>query len=516
MKKLILCCLFGLSAIVCQAADLEINSLSDLLMFRERVNNGISTYSGQTVALNCDLNVGSWTPIGLDNVHTFQGTFEGNGHTVIIDVNTDGAVAGFFGYLRGTVQNLKVAGTVICTNTTTSAAGGIAGYNHGGTISECANLATVIGYICGGITGENAGGTISNCYNTGYIGSNGSATLLAGIAGNNAGTIDHVYASCTVEAISVSYAGITASCTLGKEPTNAFYNVKTDKGATLDGSVTLIGDALNGSLNNTIWQFTDGLPELTNMYSHPVYLLDDADNLTFLSTYQSQTRTVKLTGRTLYKDGKWNTICLPFNVTIAGSTLAGAEARTLTAASIDIEGTTLNLTFGDAVTTLVADTPYIIKWTSGDNIGSPEFTGVTIDVTERPAVFTDVTFRGTYEYMPFDADDQSILFLGDDNKLFYPQKGANIGACRAYFKLSDPSGVREFNLNFDEQGTQTTGIIGHTEILRPDGSKRPKVERTDSTDKAGAAWYTINGVKLDSKPSSKGIYIHGNKKVVVE
>jgi hypothetical protein len=69
---------------------------------------------------------------------------------------------------------------------------------------------------------------------------------------------------------------------------------------------------------------------------------------------------------TLYKDDKWNTICLPFDLVLEGSPLAGATARALTAASIS--GTTLNLTFGDAVTTLRAGVPYMIKWASGDNI----------------------------------------------------------------------------------------------------------------------------------------------------
>ena len=62
-------------------------------------------------------------------------------------------------------------------------------------------------------------------------------------------------------------------------------------------------------------------------------------------------------------------------------------------------------------------------------------------------------------------------------------------------------GASVFNIDFGEQGTQT--VIGHTDI-------------TDSTDKADAAWYTINGVKLDAKPNSKGVYIHGGRKVVIK
>ena len=72
------------------------------------------------------------------------------------------------------------------------------------------------------------------------------------------------------------------------------------------------------------------------------------------------TKDVVLADRTFYKDGDWNTICLPFDVTLANSPLAGATAKTLTDASLT--GTTVSMTFGDAVETLQAGVPYIIKW----------------------------------------------------------------------------------------------------------------------------------------------------------
>ena len=50
-----------------------------------------------------------------------------------------------------------------------------------------------------------------------------------------------------------------------------------------------------------------------------------------------------LTGRTLYKDGEWNTLCLPFDVTLSGSALDGAVPRPLSSAGID--GTTLSLQY---------------------------------------------------------------------------------------------------------------------------------------------------------------------------
>ena len=36
--------------------------------------------------------------------------------------------------------------------------------------------------------------------------------------------------------------------------------------------------------------------------------------------------------------------------------------------------------------------------------------------------------------------------------------------------------------------------------------------REDSDD----SWYTINGVKLDGKPSTKGVYIHKGRKLIIE
>ena len=52
------------------------------------------------------------------------------------------------------------------------------------------------------------------------------------------------------------------------------------------------------------------------------------DNAALIETYNGEEANVTLTGRTLYKDGYWNTICLPFDVEIEGSVLEEAVART--------------------------------------------------------------------------------------------------------------------------------------------------------------------------------------------
>ena len=47
---------------------------------------------------------------------------------------------------------------------------------------------------------------------------------------------------------------------------------------------------------------------------------------------------------------------------------------------------------------------------------------------------------------------KSILLLGGNSKLFWPngESVSKLGACRAYFELSDGVNVREFVLNFGD------------------------------------------------------------------
>ncbi len=218
---------------------------------------------------------------------------------------------------------------------------------------------------------------------------------------------------------------------------------------------------------------------------------------------------VTLAGRTLYKDGDWNTLCLPFDVTIAGSVLDGADVRALDNADLTGGVLTLNFTNQGDVTTIKAGKPYIIRWTKTEgyvdddehNLVNPVFRNVTVKSDMNNFVSTDgkVSFCGTYDYTNWTEEKPNILFLGAESQLHWPDAGASLGACRAYFQLTEGAGVREFKLSFGD-GTQT--IIGHTEI-------------TEITERADA-WYTVNGVKLSGVPAKKGMYIHGGRKVIVK
>ena len=119
-----------------------------------------------------------------------------------------------------------------------------------------------------------------------------------------------------------------------------------------------------------------------------------------------------------------------------------------------------------------------------------------------------VDFIGTYSPVTLPGGDQTKLYLGAQNTLYWPSADMPVNACRAYFQLHDldTSTIRTFNLSFGD-GSEDTGI-GHTE---DDGEYQSS---TEITEKAGA-WYSLDGRKLNGKPTKKGLYIHGGRKFVV-
>ena len=114
----------------------------------------------------------------------FSGTFDGNGHTVTLDIAASTANVGLFSKLAGgaVVKNVKVDGTV----SGTEGVAGIAAQANGATISGCINCAEISATQrhVGGIVGKMGGGTVENCYNTGAISSSRTRPInMGGIAG---------------------------------------------------------------------------------------------------------------------------------------------------------------------------------------------------------------------------------------------------------------------------------------------------------------------------------------------
>lgn len=155
----------------------------------------------------------------------FSGTFDGNGHTVTLDITASTANVGLFSKLAGgaVVKNVITAGSVTVDHTNKkSYVGGIAGYANAYEnpilIENCKNTAAISGYkAVGGILGQGTntnGITIYSCANTGTIA--GANTQIGGIAGSitATATIESCYNTGDVNGFS-NVAGIVGSGSSG-------------------------------------------------------------------------------------------------------------------------------------------------------------------------------------------------------------------------------------------------------------------------------------------------------------
>ena len=172
-----------------QAAPYQIENGAQLAWLADTVNNATSV-TKLYVDLTDDIDLGGnpFTPIGTQSgyssVYPYQGSFDGQGHTVT-GLNVSAQYAGLFGVIQDAkIKNVIVQGTVTSSN---GDAGGIVGRAIGtaNTITNCGNEANVsggsnVGGILGNSQNWNTVVKITGCYNTGSISAKDRAAGIIG------------------------------------------------------------------------------------------------------------------------------------------------------------------------------------------------------------------------------------------------------------------------------------------------------------------------------------------------
>ena len=215
------------------AADpFRISSKADMEALANAVNNGNNYSLGKHFLLTNDITEAVTTVIGYEFVlYRFQGTFDGGGHSINMNVNifhTSGSgnvYAGVFGVTnRATIKNLKVTGSVSAASTPNLSphAGGICGYASNTTIINCFNTASISATahynssaFAGGICGGADNTTITSCSNAGSISASAAWNAISAYAGGICGyATNTTITSCSntgiisaAAAYSQSYAG---------------------------------------------------------------------------------------------------------------------------------------------------------------------------------------------------------------------------------------------------------------------------------------------------------------------
>jgi len=258
--------------------------------------------------------------------------------------------------------------------------------------------------------------------------------------------------------------------------------------------------------------------------------LDRTDDnlLAKLAAANGKKYTVRMSGYTDEQKllaGKWYSVVLPFEISVAklSATMKPVSTKDdLTPAGYAIVNVINETkTTKDAVhfklemSSIPANTPFLVKPATdvvlnykdagetgaqnGDNL--VEFKDVTIvapNVNSNGSVektVNDVVFYGVYEHettLPAGAS----FYAGQ----FWTTKDATstMNAFASYWTAN--AGARVFVEDLDANGTT---------VIR-------EVNTESMTNIATTGWYTLNGVKLQSVPTEKGIYILNGKKVVIK
>ena len=153
-------------------------------------------------------------------------------------------------------------------------------------------------------------------------------------------------------------------------------------------------------------------------------------NAWVLAANKGEELSISLNGRMLYRDGSWNTLCLPFDIPDIQSTLLrGATIKTLSTAEYNNGMLTMN--FSQNLNSIEAGKPYIVKWVDT----APLYTAY--DGTRHP-------------YDP-NRDYDKLLSGGDDwweySKRYY--SGEDL-FCE--FFLSEPMAVTGYTMKTDYSG----------------------------------------------------------------
>ena len=473
-------------------------------------------------------------------------------------------IGGVVGYNEGSTDNCHSLASVVVSsngNVNSGTIGGIVG-DCCSNITDCTSEATITGgdgasacYYLGGIAGNvYSGGCINNCTSEATITvGNGASNCFAfgGIAGQiNMGSIINCTSSATItvgDGVSDcdAFGGISGynfNCTLtGNLVIGATISGSRSLGAIMgeiyNNGITLANNYYSGcTLNGTPTSSNIGCGSHGDINSNdgavPAFILSETEAVPAMNEND------KVVFRRSFTKDVASTVCLPFAI---DATQAGAAGKFYTFAGVDKSGekwevimqetdTSVDPPVGNEVSTLAANTPYLFK---------PAATGPVLFYGTAPASVSagetsdteGWTFRGTYEKRQWDDthnQDEIGRIYGfaaqsydggsynvSPGDFVKAMAGASIAPFRAYLQFTPSSSARRRGAADNEvlpsrMSVRLVNADGTAAAIGTIDTKTGEV-RFDSD-----AWFTLDGRRLHSAPSTRGIYIKNGKKVVIK
>ena len=209
-------------------------------------------------------------------------------------------------------------------------------------------------------------------------------------------------------------------------------------------------------------------------------------NLNTIGIYDN--RAVNVTVDRNLVTNTWNTLCLPFDILCFSDIVSSAKLAEFTG----YNATDNSLEF-TSVKDLQAGVPYLVFPT--EEVDQINIHGAYIESGLSPITFGQYEMVGIYEPTTLYAGDTSVLFLGENNTLFYPNVTNDLKAFRAYFQA---------------MSTQPANIF-------VDGVKTNITTATIDGQSSEGPIYNIGGQMVSTSAGKlpKGVYVKAGNKMVI-
>ena len=292
------------------------------------------------------------------------------------------------------------------------------------------------------------------------------------------------------------------------------------KGIQLDGDAALtnysypdLTDAKKFVAGNLVVTPATAAMKLDGFTSETV-AADQANNITKLTENNGKKVNIQFANRSLKKE-QWGVLVLPFETTVReiSNALGYAVVDLINPAKGDENNVYFKLHMG----TIPANTPFMVKTDANIDLSTISYdpNAVNVDLVMGKTIVKDVDedgkttgedgaagtkFYGLYKPVTLSHTYQWFMSAGDWAKKA-EGKTTKVLALRAYLQLAANADVQNARV-FIEEPDGTTTVI--------------KAVNVDGLEVGNDGWFTLNGMKLNSVPTEKGIYIHNGKKVILK
>ncbi len=269
------------------------------------------------------------------------------------------------------------------------------------------------------------------------------------------------------------------------------------------------------------WTAGSNIPSGWTIVDNDVVLTDGDNVATALGSHTGET--IGVTYTRMFTEGKASTVCLPF-----AYTKKAGDGSFYAFSGIEKDGDEFVATMTDPGTsTLTTNTPYLYMPSA---TGSVNFSGtyaIPADITAGSTTSGAWTFAGTYSTIEWTTEPVGIYgFSAQD---------ANDGITQGQFvKVGEYVRIRPMRAYLKYKGgaedyaeARLRRVAGKDEEL-PESIRVRLVSASGEVTAIGSistktgevtlddAWYTLDGVRLDGRPTRKGIYILNGKKIAIQ